>query len=106
MLVTLLAVALGLAQQGWFVFEPDSKGFRVELPGPPDSTTSRTLNRATGRSQLTRAELRTPQATYLVVVTENPGGVIRDGHGSRWQEEGAEDVGPVPTPRRKYHHRR
>ena len=24
-----------------------------------------------------------------VVVTESPGNVIRDGHGSRWQEEGA-----------------
>ena len=42
-----------------------------------------------------------------VVVTESPGNVIGDGHGPRWQEEGAEnDAGPVPTPRRKYHHRR
>ena len=42
-----------------------------------------------------------------VVVTKCPGSVIRDGRGPRWQEEGAEnDAGPVPTPRRKYHHRR
>ena len=42
-----------------------------------------------------------------VVVTESPGNVIGDGHGPGWQEEGAEnDAGPVPTPRRKYHHRR
>src|SRR5205809_622609 len=66
---------LGAVQQDWYVFEPDSKGFRVELPRQPNSTSTRTVTGAAGRSQLTSARLRTPQATYSVVVTENRGRV-------------------------------
>ena len=86
---------------------PVSAGNAVNVPAPPLLPgPSRCVQRPDPRGS-------PPRCFWLftipspVVVTESPGNVIGDGHGPRWQEEGAEnDAGPVPTPRRKYHHRR
>lgn len=75
MIVTLLALAIGMAPLDSYTFEPEGKDFRVKLPGKPDSTSSRTLTRAAGPAQLTTAELTTSNASYLIQVTENRGQV-------------------------------
>ena len=75
MLTTILVLAFGMVQQDWYTFEPEGKSFRVELPSKPNHTSSRTVNNAAGRSQLTTAQLRTSGAIYSVQVTENSGKV-------------------------------
>jgi hypothetical protein len=75
MLTTVLILALGMARQDWYTFEPEAKNFRVELPDKPNNTSSRTINNAAGRSQLTTAQLITSDAVYLIQVTENVGKV-------------------------------
>src|SRR4051812_33851883 len=75
MLTTVFVLALGMAWQDWYTLEPESKDFRVELPNKPNNTSSRTINNAAGRSQLTSAELKISDSVYLIQVTENNGKV-------------------------------
>ena len=73
MLTTILILAAGMVQQNWYTFESEAKTFRVQLPARPSSTSSRTVTKATGRAQLTTAQLSTANATYTVQVTESAG---------------------------------
>src|SRR3954465_9947415 len=72
MMVAVLILASGMVQRDWYAFEPDGKGFRAELPGRPNSTSSRTVTNAAGRSLVTTAQLRAADATYSVQLTEGP----------------------------------
>ena len=70
MWTALIVLSLGLAPADWFTYEPDAKSFRVELPGKPNSTSTRTIRNSAGQARLTTVELRAIDATYTVQVTE------------------------------------
>jgi hypothetical protein len=75
MLTTILIFVVGMAQQDWYVFEPEGKNFRVELPTKPGDTSTRAVNNAAGGSRLTAAQLMMPDGVYLLQVTESRGKV-------------------------------
>jgi len=75
MLATILILAFGVLRQDWYTIAPEGKNFRVALPSKPDSVSTRTLNNPSGRSELTAVQLKVPDATYSVHVTENRGRV-------------------------------
>ncbi len=71
MLTAIVFLAVGMTQQDWYTFEPQGKHYRVELPNKPNHTSSRTVTRASGRTQLTTAQLNRSGAIYSIQVTEN-----------------------------------
>jgi hypothetical protein len=75
MITTIFMLAVVQVPQDWYTFAPAGKNFRVELPTRPASTSSRTINNAAGRAQLTAAQSNTSDAIYSIQVTENRGKV-------------------------------
>jgi hypothetical protein len=71
MTAIVLVLAVGLLQQDWITYEPEGKGFRVEMPGRPNKTSSRTQATAAGRAEVSLAQLKMPDVTYTVQVVEN-----------------------------------
>ena len=71
MFFTILLLTVGLAQDDWYMFEPESKIGQVSFPMEPTNPTSRSVGGPAGFIQLTRAQVQTADGVYSVQITEN-----------------------------------